>query len=348
MEKESSISDESILTTPLTFIKTEINPSRLIEPITTEFTEIRSGTNFFLVFPLLTDQIKSFEMNLSKLIQAKTNDVNKNKILSFIKENKFNKHIYLLVSKSLDCCINEFFFKDSWINLQSVNNGTTGFHIFITLVLVYTDCFKTKNSNLISEYDSNILLWTMLFHDICKYIKINKNLQEDFSGRLNFADSTHPFKSAAYSLLLFYNNNYFNIDKQDKSKLGDLIRETYSLIINSVEEKYSDPYNTYYIHSFKNIDSIMDNLTKLRQGNNDWIVDIIFLILTHQSLDNNPFRLNVPSFNKKQIQKFYNKRLLELSLIVYVNDSLSYSMFEVNEYIERINEVHIELRKLFK
>lgn len=101
-----------------------------------------------------------------------------------------------------------------------------------------------------------------------------------------------------------------------------------------------------YKHSFKDIDLIMSLLKSLRTDKNNWIIDIVFLIMTHQSLDNNTIRPHDPVFSSDQIKKYYDRRLLELSLIVYVNDSTSYTLFCNNDFVKQINFYQIKFREL--
>lgn len=377
-------------------------------------TETNSKSSFVLNFPEITDAIKNFELKLSTKIKHlltnkfnnnKSQNANSNSKSTYNKENshhnldgidsidqlinsdlnalimllstyEYNTEFYNCVKESMNNIFNDIFFKKHWNILSHYQRNFINEHIFITILFMYYDCkHSCNNKNRLSEYDINILLWTMLFHDICKYVTLNKSLNENFSQNPEVNDPAHPFKSAALSLRLFFENNFFELtdyNKKNKENESDKINHKdntkdnidkknddyhsfeyvktrvdllYDVLIKSMKANYKHNNQNVYIHSFDKIDLIMSTLNELRSDKNNWIIDVVFLIMTHQSLDNITIKRNKPAFSEDQIKKFYDKRLLELSLFVYVNDSLSYTLFAKNGYIKDIVHFQDRFRK---
>jgi hypothetical protein len=68
--------------------------------------------------------------------------------------------------------------------------------------------------------------------------------------------------------------------------------------------------------------------TLLEQSdNNSWIIDIVKLVIFHQSLPNAKDHMNHPILTKDEFKYFFDARLLELMKLIMVNDSASHSKF---------------------
>ena len=72
------------------------------------------------------------------------------------------------------------YFPNEW---KMLNNkfDKTKIHIIYSLVYVVNDI--KFNKEFISDYDENILLWSILLHDISKHVIIKPELKEDFTER---------------------------------------------------------------------------------------------------------------------------------------------------------------------
>jgi hypothetical protein len=81
-----------------------------------------------------------------------------------------------IYNKELDKVLN-----GQWIRLLKVHPYSCE-HTIVCMMLMYIDVIN--RSSLIPEYDQNILLYSMLLHDISKYIHLNENLKEDFGGEV--------------------------------------------------------------------------------------------------------------------------------------------------------------------
>jgi hypothetical protein len=78
------------------------------------------------------------------------------------------------------------------------------------------------------------------------------------------------------------------------------------------------------------------------QGNN-WIIDVVKLVMFHQSLPNAKSHMNQPILNSEEFKSFFDNRLLQLMKIIMVNDSASHSKWinegVTDEIIENLNKL---------
>lgn len=71
-------------------------------------------------------------------------------------------------------------FGEEWNRLTLYQEGSTKIHTIASLIMVYLDVYHFQSENF-SEYDKNILLWTLLLHDIAKHVILNQSLFEHFN-----------------------------------------------------------------------------------------------------------------------------------------------------------------------
>jgi hypothetical protein len=101
------------------------------------------------------------------------------------------------------------------------------------------------------------------------------------------------------------------------------------------------------------LDEIYEILERLRLYHNDnnWIVDVLLLIIFHQSLPNvnNPLYLHDPIMEDYDIKRFFkNRRLLELMRFIMINDSAGHTIFGIKVNLcPEINQKLSSLRSLF-
>lgn len=138
--------------------------------------------------------------------------------------------------------------------------------------------------------------------------------------------------------ILFKSGMFKSVELDETNKICSRV---YHLLITSFIDN-----NGIYRHSLDNLSGILGGLNKLRSNENDWIVDVIILIMMHQSLDNNTIRPNYPVLTENDIRNFFDSRLIELMLILNINDSLSHTMFNRNEFVEQINKSQIKFRQI--
>ncbi len=140
----------------------------------------------------------------------------------------------------------------------------------------------------------------------------------------------------------------------NKTGISQKIERLYFLLINSVklessttnEGKIINIYGNYlhkvpkYIHSHDNLEEIIYGFGSIRKihKENRWIVDVLFLIIFHQSLPNIKAHMNKSLLEEKYIKQIFDWRLLELMRIVMVNDSAAHSLFSGESFAKEINE----------
>ena len=290
---------------------------------------LEEKNNFSLLFPNFLKFLRNFDSSLSSYLKKTT---------EYIKTDIKN---YLLMNyKYNDNEIKEYI-KFYWVNQGDYNI------IHICLFLILADKYiQNFSGKLFSEYDKNILYWTILFHDLGKHMNINPLIKEKINKNIN--DKTHPFKSIIIFLNIFFEKNLFYYPNENyKNDLMNFYKNEFSnSLFNSWKlEKYKK--NKYNI-SFEYIDIFEKFFNKIKEEEkNEWIYDICILIIFHQSLPNNDGKMNRPLLDEKYIKIFFSKRLIELMRVIMIYDSASHSLFNKGEWTEQINKHIDELLKLF-
>ena len=292
--------------------------------------KIEEKANFINYFKQFFQYIRSFDQSLTSTIKSKNiqnNDYIKDGIISeMISSDSFN-----------DNEIKEFI-KDFWINQKEYNIK------HIVLFLILADKYLEKFSKIkFSEYDKNIIYWTILFHDLGKHKKMNPLIEEKIYKYS--ADKTHPFKSIiifldlAFDKNLFYypNENYKDeLFKYYKNDFSISLYKSWELITPNKKKKNLYNISFMYIEIF----AIFFNKIKMEEKN-EWIYDICVLIIFHQSLPNNDNHMNKPLLEEKDIKRFFTKRLVELMRVIMIYDSASHSLFNGGNWCKEINK-HID------
>ena len=297
--------------------------------------EISDEANFSKIFNTFLTKLKEFDSFITNHISLKKIDIN-----------YICSHYYTIDSDLINYMENkqtevEKYIKDIWKEQMQTNVEHTCF--FIILVDKYIE-----RSKKISEYEKNILFWTILYHDLGKYKEMNPFIKEDID--IYYYDKTHPFKSIIIFLnSAFEHELFFYPNDEYKNELINIYKEEF---INSIFdswnlEKYKkkERYNICYKH----IDVIEKFFMKIKsQEKNEWIYDICILIIFHQSLPNNEYCMNSPLLDEKYIKLFFTKRLVELMRIIMVYDSASHTMFFGSNWPEEINKNIDKITKLFE
>jgi hypothetical protein len=142
-----------------------------LKPFTSKNEIVNDDHNFKKCFPTLYDFISNFEKKLTDNPEIKNtlSEYFKNQDIETAKliDSKINT---LLISKLSEIEIEIIkYYGEEWNSLTHMD-GKTKVHIVYSLVYVYYDI--TLNKQNISEYDENILLWSILLHDISKHVEM--------------------------------------------------------------------------------------------------------------------------------------------------------------------------------
>ena len=299
--------------------------------------DISDKANFSKIFNNFLTKLKKFDQFLTNQFSKKNKYIDIKNFFDFYSEVDF----YLFNYLENNVTELEEYIKDIW--KEQLGNNIAHICFFIILVDKYIE-----HAGKISEYDKNILYWTILFHDLGKYKDMNPFIKEYID--ISSYDKTHPFKSIIIFLnSAFEHELFFYPNDEYKNELNNIYKEEF---INSIfkswnleKKKFSMRYNI----SFKYIDVIQKFFMKIKlQEENEWIYDICVLIIFHQSLPNNKNYMNSPLLEEKYIKIFFTKRLVELMRIIMVYDSASHSMFSgCSNWVKEINKNIDEITKLF-
>ena len=302
-------------------------------PINTEFEslnrKIPDNNNFSKIFSDFLSKLKMFDKEFTNY--AESNKTNKN----FCCDLEIRSYMITYINEN-DKEVKDYI-KEYWKEQLDINKRHTCF--FLIMVDKYIHLSKK-----ISSYDENILFWTILFHDLGKYMYMNPYFKEylDF----NYYDKTHPFKSVLIFLdCVFEHDLFFYPDDNYKNELINIYKNEF---INAIYNSWSFIDKERYNISFIHIDIIEKFFMKIKlEEKNEWLYDICVLIIFHQSLPNNKNNMNSPLLEEKYIKKFFSKRLVELMRIIMIYDSSSHTLFSESEWPKEINKNMDEITKLF-
>jgi hypothetical protein len=299
--------------------------------------EISDKHNFSKIFNNFLSKLKDFDRVLTENNSSKTKNTTWNKNYEF----EYGHYLidYIKIS---DDEVKEYI-KNIWEKQFDINPNNIR-HICSFLILV--DKYINRSGKL-TNYDKNILYWTILYHDLGKYIQMNPFIDEKIN---TFEyDKTHPFKS----IIIFLNSAFdhelfFYPNDEYKKELNNIYKEEFiNAIYNSWIRDKSKLKGLYNIN-FNHIDIIEKFFMKIKsEEKNEWIYDICILITFHQSLPNNEYHMNSPLLEEKYIKIFFDKRLAEMMRIIMIYDSASHSMFYGSYWPEQINKNMDEVMKLF-
>ena len=287
--------------------------------------EIPDKTDFSKVFNHFLLKLKEFDKSFTEHLTSSSKKIKEIYDYDFILDDYLIEYL-----KNNDTEVIDYI--DNYWKEQIDNNTSNIIHTcqFIILVDKYI-----KIHGKISDYDTNILYWTILFHDLGKYITINPFIKDQVDY-LSY-DKTHPFKS----LIIFLDNSFAHdlfiyTNDEYKNELNNIYKEEFrNSIFNSWEKEGKQKrYNI----SFKYIDIIEKFFMKIKsEEKNEWIYDVCILIAFHQSLPNNDNHMNSPLLDEKYIKVLFSKRLVELMRIIMIYDSCSHTLFRGSQWTNQIN-----------
>ena len=190
-----------------------------------------------------------------------------------------------------------------WKTLYSYSSGFICYHVFRVFYCLLHDV----NYYVLNKYDRNVLLWTNLFHDISK------------RGRpvIEGKDNIHPFKSACTALHVMQDSlHWIELDKQAWDIWDTIFDNAYMTRNEEIVQDHS---------KLKDIKAFLDR----HIGDNQFILDIIYLTLLHQSLPNmKEFKHKSIIHPLEDIRLYFDTRRMKLMKLFMINDSTSYTMYK--------------------
>lgn len=285
---------------------------------------------FEKLFPNYTKYFKNLDYNFSKAIQDKIY-IDKNNNMSKVIKNYILDQSYIWNNEIVD------FIGYYWDLLDK----KIKYHTIIFSYMVEEFIIRDK----LSDYDKNILYWAILFHDVGKFHEMNTIYKENYSKN-KYIDQAHPFKSAIIFIQTLINKKliFFN-DENEKKEFIDFFEKSFTkAVYKSFEKKENKNNYLVYNINFKNFDDIEKFLLKLKlHKENNWIYEIMILIMFHQSLPNNDRHLhgrhvNEPILDEKYIKELFDVRLLEIMRIILIYDSSSHCLFGNSKWEQKIDK----------
>lgn len=206
--------------------------------------------------------------------------------------------------------------REEWTHLKTFSNGKICSHVLRLLGCIQLD---TKFQEM-DEYDRNVILWTVVLHDL------GKRGRPVIDGR----DPFHPFASCAVTLQVFSRLGWVNSQAEVIESTVHLIMESYTL---EGEFQYMDNSKLDEIIMklllicgvIENEDLANFNEIVLNRPREDlFCIEVLLLVLLHQSFTVvAEFPAHSP-LTEDQLRKYCSPRLLKLLGTIMLNDSLSY------------------------
>lgn len=211
-----------------------------------------------------------------------------------------------------------------WEKLKSYNEGFICFHIY----RIFYSLLKDPEYYQLPDYDKNVLLWSVLLHDICK------RGYPDVHGK----DPIHPFRSAWLSL--YYFNDIFkfvSLSKEDFEEWDEIFEGGYV-------KKYGVEVQNHGIVPLVKL--FLDKRLK----DNEFEKEVIYHVMLHQSV---PTIKMAPHMSMLQplhteVPKYFNKRSIRVFRIFLKHDSSSYLIYFTKLKVKFWNEIEENIRTLEK
>lgn len=168
----------TILNNHIKYIKFSRNKTDL-QFFQTKSEKVIDAKSFKLTFPKLFAFLENFHENYAKYLKEQSEQNPIYTELLFSEHNTSIKLVYEYFKMNLDAFNKELSkFMSEWVQLLS-SEPRTSLHILVVLVMVYYDISHFYHQSVFSEYDSNILLWSALLHDISKHQILDNIVQVD-------------------------------------------------------------------------------------------------------------------------------------------------------------------------
>ena len=172
-------------------------------------------------------------------------------------------------------------------------------------------------------HDQNVILVGLLFHDI------SKRGRPSYKGK----DPIHPFRSAATALEIFNRLGWIKNEDQIDETIG-FINSAFIIYKNKeyMDNSKLDEIFTRLLYAtgiYNSLDQKFDNYFEATlevPREKLYTVEILLLILLHQSVDLEPKYPNFTPIPNEDLPRFFTARLLKLLSILHMGDNASYNV----------------------
>lgn len=179
------------------------------------------------------------------------------------------------------------------------------------------------------DYDQNLLLWSVLFHDIGK-----RSFPE-----VNDRDPFHPFLSAKILLKIFVGFGWIK-NTEYVNEAAEVIGKSFFIeykdeVIDHNYVKIIIPLLLLCTGMFNVIPEEIQEYVEIERMirlEDRFEYEILVLVLLHQSLEFNPQFPNRENIAKNDIKKFLSPRIVYLSMILHKADHNSYMLGMIPYY----------------
>jgi len=213
-----------------------------------------------------------------------------------------------------------------WKNLMKINRKRVCYHI---LRVIY--CFLQSEEYMkFDDYEKNVLLWTMLLHDICKRgLPILPAAKDPF----------HPYASASYALTYLSEISDVNSIMLDKAKILSIkIANSKAIKQITYYELRKNRMNTYDMEceDLTKLDEILGDLNQIYSENSFHNL-VVKLILLHQCIPTlQKFRIE-NQLSEREVPKYFDAQMLR-----YIK---TFTMCDSNSYLLNVNRHCIETHR---
>ena len=219
---------------------------------------------------------------------------------------------------------------EMWTFLEKINKGTVCKHVIRMLFC----CFCNEDFNKMNDEDKNIIIWSVILHDI------KKRGVPIFHGR----DFFHPFGSAIVTLKFFLKKDFFlETEKNDVFKLIKILKNS--------KKRHPDYKNEDFkyckeLMDYRFLDNILILAKKVLKSKFSFFT--FMLVAFHQSWDFLKAYPNLSILKKENVRKAFTDELIFYGKVLFVGDSLSYEPYNHDRYVKLRNEIVGELDLLKK
>jgi len=209
-----------------------------------------------------------------------------------------------------------------WKTLKTYSDGAICYHVYKTFYMM----LKDPDFYALSSYERNVILWSVLLHDICK------RGSPIWEGK----DAIHPFKSAW--LTLYYFNHPFKfveLTSEDLKEWNEIFEKGY------VE---SDQYKMKQNHGIvRKVKQFLDEKLKDKKFERE----VLYNILLHQSI---PIFKDFPQASyldplETELPMYFNQRTFRTYRMFVKYDSFSYILYSRKLQLHYGEEMKLNMDK---